>query len=207
PDLRAREAVGRPIRARVFFLNARSCGARSEPREDDGDSAADRFTRLKRRLLRNEQHRLRAAWLPCGDVRPLQVELSPAGGRVDVCTDELVMLVELEQAGNGEGCVELIDCLHGCLGPRAAPDCILGHQRIGIGKTGVCMVKAVLCDIDGTLVQSNWLHAEAWQRAFAEMNIVLDRETVRRQLGTGGDELLPVFVPWWKREAVEEPLK
>ncbi|HZQ43942.1 MAG TPA: HAD family phosphatase [Acidobacteriaceae bacterium] len=69
------------------------------------------------------------------------------------------------------------------------------------------MVKAVLCDIDGTLVQSNWLHAEAWQRAFAEMNIVLDRETVRRQIGKGGDELIPVFVPWWKREAVEEPLK
>lgn len=69
------------------------------------------------------------------------------------------------------------------------------------------MVKAVLCDIDGTLVQSNWLHAEAWQRAFAEMGIALDRETVRRQIGKGGDELIPVFVPWWKRKAVEEPLK
>lgn len=69
------------------------------------------------------------------------------------------------------------------------------------------MVKAVLCDIDGTLVQSNWLHAEAWQRAFAEMGIALDRETVRRQIGKGGDELIPVFVPWWKRNAVEEPLK
>jgi len=69
------------------------------------------------------------------------------------------------------------------------------------------MVKAVLCDIDGTLVESNWLHAEAWQRAFAEMDILLDRETVRRQIGKGGDELIPVFVPWWQRDAVEEPLK
>jgi HAD superfamily hydrolase (TIGR01509 family) len=69
------------------------------------------------------------------------------------------------------------------------------------------MVKAVLCDIDGTLVESNWLHAEAWQRAFAEMGIVVDRETVRRQIGKGGDELIPVFVPWWKRQAVETPLK
>jgi HAD superfamily hydrolase (TIGR01509 family) len=69
------------------------------------------------------------------------------------------------------------------------------------------MVKAVLCDIDGTLVDSNWLHAEAWQRAFAEMGIVLEREDVRRQIGKGGDELIPVFVPWWKRDAVEEPLK
>jgi len=39
------------------------------------------------------------------------------------------------------------------------------------------------------------------------MGIVLDREEVRRQIGKGGDELIPVFVPWWKREAVEEPLK
>ena len=69
------------------------------------------------------------------------------------------------------------------------------------------MVKAVLCDIDGTLVDSNWLHAEAWQRAFAVMGIELDRETVRRQIGKGGDELIPVFVSWWKRDAVEEPLK
>jgi HAD superfamily hydrolase (TIGR01509 family) len=69
------------------------------------------------------------------------------------------------------------------------------------------MVKAVLCDIDGTLVESNWLHAEAWQKAFAEMGIGLDREQVRRQIGKGGDELIPVFVPWWKRETVEEPLK
>lgn len=69
------------------------------------------------------------------------------------------------------------------------------------------MVKAVLCDIDGTLVQSNWLHAEAWRQAFAEMGIELDREQVRQQIGKGGDELIPVFVPWWKRNAVEEPLK
>lgn len=69
------------------------------------------------------------------------------------------------------------------------------------------MVKAVLCDIDGTLVESNWLHAEAWRRAFAEMGIELELEAVRRQIGKGGEELIPVFVPWWKREAVEEPLK
>jgi beta-phosphoglucomutase-like phosphatase (HAD superfamily) len=29
------------------------------------------------------------------------------------------------------------------------------------------MLKAVLCDIDGTLVDSNALHAEAWMRTFA----------------------------------------
>jgi phosphoglycolate phosphatase-like HAD superfamily hydrolase len=65
------------------------------------------------------------------------------------------------------------------------------------------MIEAVLCDIDGTLLQSNWLHAAAWKDAFADVPL----EDVRRQIGKGGDELIPVFVPWWKRKAVEEPLK
>ncbi len=69
------------------------------------------------------------------------------------------------------------------------------------------MVKALLCDIDGTLVQSNWLHAQAWQAAFAELGINLEVEELRRQIGKGGDQLIPVFVSWWKRRQVEEPLK
>ena len=69
------------------------------------------------------------------------------------------------------------------------------------------MIKAILCDIDGTLVQSNWLHAQAWQDAFAEMDIHLELDEVRRQIGKGGDELIPVFVSWWRRPAVAEPLK
>ena len=69
------------------------------------------------------------------------------------------------------------------------------------------MIEAVLCDIDGTLVQSNWLHAAAWKDAFAAMGIQVELDEVRRQIGKGGDELVPVFVPWWRRSAVEEPLK
>src|SRR5947209_12712792 len=69
------------------------------------------------------------------------------------------------------------------------------------------MVKAVLSDIDGTLVESNWLHAAAWRDAFATIDMNIKVEEVRRQIGKGGEELIPVFVPWWKRKAVEEPLK
>lgn len=69
------------------------------------------------------------------------------------------------------------------------------------------MIKALLCDIDGTLVQSNWLHAEAWQVAFRGMGIELELEELRRQIGKGGDELVPVFVPWWKQKHVQEPLE
>ncbi len=68
-------------------------------------------------------------------------------------------------------------------------------------------VEALLCDIDGTLVESNWLHAESWQRSFAEIGIKVELDTVRRQIGKGGDELIPVFVSWWRQEAVSEPLK
>ena len=60
------------------------------------------------------------------------------------------------------------------------------------------MVEAVLSDIDGTLVESNWLHAAAWRDAFA----VIDIKTLRKQIGKGGDQLIPVFVPWWKRPMV-----
>jgi beta-phosphoglucomutase-like phosphatase (HAD superfamily) len=69
------------------------------------------------------------------------------------------------------------------------------------------MIEAVLCDIDGTLVQSNWLHAAAWKDAFSVAGVEVGLEEVRRQIGKGGDELIPVFIPWWKREFVEEPLK
>jgi len=69
------------------------------------------------------------------------------------------------------------------------------------------MIEALLCDIDGTLVQSNWLHAEGWQKAFAVLDIHLELEDIRKQIGKGGDELIPVFVPWWKRTHVEAPLK
>ena len=69
------------------------------------------------------------------------------------------------------------------------------------------MIKALLCDIDGTLVQSNWLHAEAWQVAVRGLGIELEEEALRRQIGKGGDELVPVFVPWWKQKYVQEPLE
>jgi len=68
------------------------------------------------------------------------------------------------------------------------------------------MIEALLCDIDGTLVQSNWLHAQAWQVAFGALGIHHDIEAVRKQIGKGGEELIPVFVPWWKRRHIEAPL-
>lgn len=55
------------------------------------------------------------------------------------------------------------------------------------------MIKAVIFDIDGTLVDSNDLHAKAWQEAFAHFGKDVPYDEVRRQIGKGGDQLLPVF--------------
>ena len=55
------------------------------------------------------------------------------------------------------------------------------------------MVRAVIFDIDGTLVDSVDLHAKAWQEAFRHFNRDIPFEQVRSQIGKGGDQLLPVF--------------
>ena len=52
-------------------------------------------------------------------------------------------------------------------------------------------VKAVLFDVDGTLIDSNDAHAEAWVRAFAEFEIDIDPIQIRRSIGMGGDKLMP----------------
>jgi HAD superfamily hydrolase (TIGR01509 family) len=53
------------------------------------------------------------------------------------------------------------------------------------------MVRAVLFDVDGTLVDSNDAHAKAWVKAFAEFDVDVDPHTVRRCIGMGGDKLMP----------------
>lgn len=49
---------------------------------------------------------------------------------------------------------------------------------------------AVLFDIDGTLVDSNYLHAYAWQRAFAEVDLPVESWRVHRLIGMDGSTLV-----------------
>ena len=49
----------------------------------------------------------------------------------------------------------------------------------------------MLLDVDGTLVDSNDLHAGAWQAALAEHGYDVDFSRVRRLIGMGGDKLVP----------------
>ncbi|KQT60890.1 HAD family hydrolase [Methylobacterium sp. Leaf456] len=53
---------------------------------------------------------------------------------------------------------------------------------------------AVVFDINGTLLDSVDQHARAWVEAFAHFGIATEEAAVRRQIGKGGDQLLPVFV-------------
>ena len=55
------------------------------------------------------------------------------------------------------------------------------------------MIRAVVFDVDGTLVDSVDLHARAWQKAFAHFGRQIPYEEVRHQIGKGGDQLLPEF--------------
>jgi HAD superfamily hydrolase (TIGR01549 family) len=48
----------------------------------------------------------------------------------------------------------------------------------------------VLLDIDGTLVDSTYHHAIAWQRAFARQRVDLPMWRIHRAIGMGGDKLV-----------------
>jgi HAD superfamily hydrolase (TIGR01509 family) len=63
------------------------------------------------------------------------------------------------------------------------------------------VLKAVIFDVDGTLVDSVDLHARAWQEAFAHFGKQFDFERVRYQIGKGGDQLMPVFL---SQEEIDE---
>ena len=69
------------------------------------------------------------------------------------------------------------------------------------------MKKVLLSDIDGTLVDSNSLHAESWRRTFEHFGIEVGLDETWRQIGKGGDKLIPVFVPANQRERLEDDIK
>ena len=59
---------------------------------------------------------------------------------------------------------------------------------------GFSSILAFIFDIDGTLVDSNKLHVESWDRAFQRFGKHFPREQLRAQIGKGSDQYLPEFL-------------
>lgn len=57
------------------------------------------------------------------------------------------------------------------------------------------MVKAVIFDIDGTLIDSVDLHAEGWREALRHFGHDLPFDRIRAQIGKGGDLLMADLLP------------
>jgi HAD superfamily hydrolase (TIGR01509 family) len=66
------------------------------------------------------------------------------------------------------------------------------------------LVKAVFLDIDGTLMDTNYLHIEAWAQAFEEVGARPPRSRIHHQVGKGSDKLIPEFLEDQKAERVSE---
>ena len=48
----------------------------------------------------------------------------------------------------------------------------------------------ILFDVDGTLVDTNYLHALAWSRAFRDAGEWAPTNAIHRLVGMGGDQLV-----------------
>ncbi|HEX4169726.1 MAG TPA: HAD family hydrolase [Bryobacteraceae bacterium] len=56
------------------------------------------------------------------------------------------------------------------------------------------MTDALIFDIDGTLLDSVDLHAEAWGETFRHFGYDIPVQKIRSQIGKGGDQLLPALL-------------
>jgi HAD superfamily hydrolase (TIGR01509 family) len=56
------------------------------------------------------------------------------------------------------------------------------------------MARVVVLDVDGTLMDTNYLHVEAWARAFEEVGRRVPRVELHKQVGKGSDLLIGEFV-------------
>ena len=64
-------------------------------------------------------------------------------------------------------------------------------MRPGEGSTGNGLRPGILFDVDGTLVDTNYLHTLAWSRALRDADEWAPMNAIHRLVGMGGDQLIP----------------
>jgi len=69
------------------------------------------------------------------------------------------------------------------------------------------LLQAALVDIDGTLIDSNDRHTDCWVEAFAHFGKAIEWQTVREQIGKGGDLLVPDTLNAREMREIGEKLK
>src|SRR5438105_4016411 len=53
---------------------------------------------------------------------------------------------------------------------------------------------ALIFDLDGTLIDSNAMHVEAWQAAFEQFGFRVPPDRIGQEIGKGGDQLVPAIL-------------
>jgi beta-phosphoglucomutase-like phosphatase (HAD superfamily) len=64
-----------------------------------------------------------------------------------------------------------------------------------LGRKRISMIKAAIFDIDGTLIDTVDLHAEAWVEALRHFGYEIAFPDLRSQIGKGGDQILHGLLP------------
>lgn len=65
------------------------------------------------------------------------------------------------------------------------------------------MIKGVIVDVDGTLVDNSWFHTIAWLRAARECGIAVHAAQLSRLIGMGDDQLPPALTGEERPDLVE----
>src|SRR3954469_3309370 len=68
-------------------------------------------------------------------------------------------------------------------------------------------IRGMIFDVDGTLVDTNPGHVEAWCRAFRRLGFQVSPERITPEIGKGGDKLVPLILGEEAEEQLGEELR